>query len=497
MMDVRIRRAFWKTMLRYGGSVGFVAIAVALTILMWQAGLSRNPYALFFAAVMLSAWLGGLGPGLLATLLAVSAIDYFFMPVFLGGVASGGDLLHMVVFGLVAVLISSLTGRAQRSLEEASAANKAKDHFIAVLSHELRTPLTPALAALSDMEKDPGFSEPIRDDLRLIRRNLELEARLIDDLLDVTRIRRGKLDLNRRVIDLHVLIEEVVEVFCRHDLEHKNLRLELDLSARQSCVNVDAARMQQVLWNLLRNAVKFTPPGGTITIRSRTDGEAIRVQVIDTGIGMQPQVLPRIFQAFEQISTTNHAQGGLGLGLTISRALVEAHGGNLTAHSDGPATGSTFDVELPTAPRDQIWPELNSNTLPLEQPPLRLLLVEDHADTALILARLLRGCNYEVRTASNVSEALRRAEEGNYDLVISDLGLPDGSGLELMQQLQQRHQLRGIAVSGYGREEDVRRSREAGFAAHVTKPIDFPSLQQTIQRVAAITIPRPLEPAAR
>jgi len=249
-----------------------------------------------------------------------------------------------------------------------------------------------------------------------------------------------------------------------------------------------------VFWNLLSNAVKITPEGGTITVRSWTDDSSwLAVEVSDTGIGIEPELLPRIFDAFEQ-GESRAAQrfgAGLGLGLAISRALAEFHGGTLEVHSEGPGRGATFRVQLPLTPIPAGAAAVSEPSRPASQEAraLRILLVEDHADTAEAIAELLRLLGHEVAVAFTVAEGLSAAadiqnqESGGLDLVVSDLGLPDGSGLDLMRELTRRHGLKGIALSGYGMEEDLRRSREAGFERHLTKPVNFQALQAVLREV--------------
>ncbi|HSK79943.1 MAG TPA: ATP-binding protein [Thermoanaerobaculia bacterium] len=383
---------------------------------------------------------------------------------------------------------------------EAHAANEAKDRFLATLSHELRTPLTPVLAMVASLEENPRLPEEVRSPLSMVRRNVELEARLIDDLLDLTRIARGKLGLNRRATDARLVIEHAVETALR-EIEAKGLRLVTDLAPGDRSVLADAPRLTQVLWNLLSNAVKFTPPGGEIAVRSAVEasgaGEELVVSVTDTGIGIEPDVLPRIFDAFEQADRriTRHF-GGLGLGLALSRALVELHGGRLTAASDGRGRGATFEVRIPLG-GVQIDLDDTGNLFASARPapaaapavrPLRLLFVEDHPDTAETVAELLRMMGHDVSVAGTVAEALDvargRAVDGGFDLVVSDLGLPDGSGQDLMRELVRLYGVPGIAVSGYGMEEDVRKSREAGFSLHLTKPVTPQMLRDAIQQVA-------------
>jgi PAS domain S-box-containing protein len=388
----------------------------------------------------------------------------------------------------------------ERAHREAQAANEAKDHFLATLSHELRTPLTPILAVISRLEADADLAGHA-EELAMIRRNAELEARLIDDLLDLTRISRGKLELRRRRIDARQVIEHALATMERELLE-KRLRLEVSLAAESHRILADAPRLIQVFWNLLSNAVKFTPSGGAVGVRSWIEpahpgaGDLV-VEIRDSGIGIEPDDLPRIFDAFEQTGRRiTRKFGGLGLGLALSRTIVDLHGGRLTAASDGGNRGSTFTVRLPLGGARQ---NLDETAVSLAQRraaaaaggpparPLRLLLVEDHADTAEAMADLLRLSGHQVAIAGSVGEALAAAaaggEDSGFDLVLSDLGLPDGSGLDLMRELVRRHGLKGIALSGYGMEEDVRRSEEAGFDRHLTKPIDRQALEAAIRQV--------------
>jgi signal transduction histidine kinase len=381
----------------------------------------------------------------------------------------------------------------QNAKAEAEAANEAKDHFLAVLSHELRTPLMPVLVTVQLLEGDMSLSEEARDALATARRNVELEARLIDDLLDLTRVARGKLQLNLQDVDLNIVVRQAVEI-CSVDAADKGIKLILEAMAVGSRTMGDPARLQQVFWNLIKNAVKFTPPGGEIHVRCHnelTEGrEHAVVSVTDTGVGIEPGVLARVFDAFEQGSRSIARQfGGLGLGLAISKALVDLHSGSIHAHSQGRGHGATFSVRLPVADRPQrpAAPPLNRDPLRLREDPnaphLHVLLVEDHLDSARVLVRLLRAIGYTVTHAKDVSSALQSAAEG-FDLLISDLGLPDGSGHDLMRQLCASGPVHGIALSGYGMDVDVARSREAGFKEHLTKPVNIEQLQAAIERVA-------------
>ncbi|MBV9658541.1 MAG: response regulator [Verrucomicrobia bacterium] len=423
-------------------------------------------------------------------------------------------------------------------------ANTAKDQFFAQLSHELRTPLSPVVTMVAELERLADGEAPAdaRRALEVIRRNVELEARLIDDLLDITRIRSGKLQLNRQVVCVHRVIELAVEI-TREELAAKQLRLDLQLEAKEHHTIADPARLQQVFWNLIKNSVKFTPAGRRIVIRtcnlpvengtSSANGKPppasrLHIEVSDEGIGIAPENLDRIFHAFDQgQSAITRRFGGLGLGLAICRAMVEAHGGRLSAESAGENQGATFRVELMStaaelqeperrllpngvapdgaapayhSPSDAAaraasnradleMPRLDSNRppRPLASTPRRVLLVDDHLDTCLGMKLLLRRRGYEVTIAHTVAEALATAEGGKFDLLISDLGLPDATGFDLMQKLRDRPNGSppGIALSGFGMESDLAKSAAAGFSEHLIKPVNFERLDAAMRRLLA------------
>ncbi len=381
--------------------------------------------------------------------------------------------------------------RAEAALQEAKdaaeAANSSKDRFLAVLSHELRTPLTPVLMAAAALEHDPDLRPDVREDLAMIKRNIELETKLIDDLLDLNRITSGKLPLYLEPLDLNAAVRDVCAI-CRPALQERGIALELALDDDVGSVSADSARLRQVLWNVLKNAIKFTSEEGTIRVTThRLTSGFCQVRVCDSGIGIAPEVLPRIFNAFEQGDANVTRQfGGLGLGLAICKALVDLHSGTIRAESTGAGQGSTFIIELPgTAPA--ALAKSASAVLADHQRmrPLRLLLVEDHADTARALSFLLSRAGYAVITASDVEGAAAAAEREPFDLLISDLGLPDGNGHDVIRRVRAHRIVPAIAMSGYGMDEDVRRSREAGFTEHLVKPIDVPQLITAIRRVTA------------
>jgi HAMP domain-containing protein/signal transduction histidine kinase len=365
-------------------------------------------------------------------------------------------------------------------LEEKARSNLAKDQFLAMLSHELRTPLTPVLASALALESEPELPKDIHESLQMIRRNVELEARLIDDLLDLTRIDRGKVQLNFEVVDAHTLLQNALEI-CQAQIDRKHLARSLNLGASKVHMRADPARLQQIFWNLINNAVKFTQRNGRIIISTSNDSRGqLRVEIADTGLGIEPEALPKIFDAFEQGGRTQ--LGGLGLGLAISKTLVEAHKGTITAQSAGRNKGATFILVFPTCEKTETQTASDVSPRPSQRQPMRLLLVEDHEDTNRSLTNLLRRRGYHVKSALNLESALKLSDAEQFDVLISDLALPDGSGIELMRKLSSNQTLLGIALTGFGMEQDIRKSKEAGFQHHLVKPIDLNKLDALIQQ---------------
>jgi signal transduction histidine kinase len=394
-----------------------------------------------------------------------------------------------------------LTLLAERSARaELEAAARAKDDFLAMLSHELRTPLTPVLMTVAMLEQDPDVPPRVRGEVAVIRRNLEIQVKLVDDLLDLTRVSRGKFEVHQDVTDVDDLITHAVETTCRAEPKCEKLRVVARLEARRHHVWGDKARLEQVLWNLLRNAIKFTPETGSVTVATRNPrGGGIEISVTDTGVGIDPVNLPVIFNAFEQGGrNVTRRFGGLGLGLAICKAIVEVHGGTIRADSEGKGKGATFTITLPVttapvapAPADAGVPASlgmspgDNGDHPTPASRLHVLLVEDNVVTLKVMSRLFRDFGYEVTPAADIASAKTAAQAKQFDLVVSDLGLPDGDGLELMRQLRDQFGLRGIALSGYGQDEDVRESRAAGFVEHLVKPVDFARLEAAVRRVTS------------
>jgi two-component system CheB/CheR fusion protein len=379
----------------------------------------------------------------------------------------------------------------QRAKDAADQANAAKDQFLAVLSHELRTPLTPVLLTASALQGDPALSDDLREAVTMIVEQVELEARLIDDLLDLTRIARGKFLLNPQRFDGHDLVRRAVEV-CRSTVDDAGVRLTVELSADERQLSADPARIQQVLCNLLNNAAKFTPTGGRVSLRTRNEASALAgspsmfvVEVSDTGVGIDAEALPRIFNAFEQGERSiTRRFGGLGLGLTIGRTIADMHGGSLAAASLGAGRGATLTLRLPTvATAAPAIPAAAEPAAAVRR--LKVLLVDDHVPTLRMMTRLIQSLGHDVRAADSAAAALALVHVDCPDLLISDIGMPAQSGWSLMSAVRDACDPppAAIAVSGYGTDDDVRRSRDAGFDRHLVKPISLADLRRAIDEL--------------
>ncbi|WP_233863358.1 hybrid sensor histidine kinase/response regulator [Paraburkholderia adhaesiva] len=373
----------------------------------------------------------------------------------------------------------------QAARQIAEEANRAKDRFLAMLSHELRTPLTPVLAGTRLIEQLPDLPGAVRAGMLMIRRNIELEARLIDDLLDLTRVANGKLSLALETVNVHEAIDAVLELF-HSEIQVKQQDVHVDLRAQHHFVRGDRARLQQMFWNLVRNAAKFTPDGGHIYVRTRDERMHVQIEVEDTGIGIAPEQIGKLFHAFEQGSHNMTRQfGGLGLGLAVTKALTEAHGGTVVAKSPGAHCGATFTIVLPTAMAkpESAAPALQAG--PQQAGVLNVLLIEDHEDTAEVMSQLIRGLGHEVAVAGSVADALAYTGRTHFDLVLSDVGLPDGTGVDFIHAFRKDSDAPAIALTGFGTDEDVRRCLDAGFTAHLTKPVNFEQLERLIERMNA------------
>jgi PAS domain S-box-containing protein len=375
-------------------------------------------------------------------------------------------------------------------LKEAEAAlrvaDRRKDEFLALLSHELRNPLTPILSAAQLLKVRADAEAQI--DLDVIIRQARHLVRLVDDLLDVSSVARGKVTLAKRRLELSVIVAKAVEVTGRL-LEARRHRLELSVPAEGLAVDADDVRLTQVVNNLLSNAARYTPPGGVVTVTATREADDVVLRVRDSGMGIDPALLPDLFDMFVQGDRgSDRSQGGLGLGLSLVRSLTELHGGSVTAHSDGPGLGSEFTVRLPAATAAD-----GLRILPTDYPPsraatggesARVLVVDDNRDVAHMIARLMTAAGFETRTAGDPWTALAIAETFRPVVAILDIGLPIMDGYALARELRTRlgdSTPNLIALTGYSQDRDRQRSRDAGFSIHLSKPVDAEELVQAVQ----------------
>jgi PAS domain S-box-containing protein len=379
---------------------------------------------------------------------------------------------------------------------DAERASRVKDEFVAMVSHELRTPLNAMLGWTQLMVKPDAGPDVIARGIGVITRNIRLQGQLISDLLDVSRIVSGKLRLEIDHVDLKSIIADAIDTV-QHDADQKHIAIKRHLDNRAGMIAGDAARIQQIIWNLLSNAIKFTPDGGQIAVRLRKFGTDAQITVTDTGVGIRPEFLPHIFERFQQADQSiTRRVGGLGLGLSIAKHLVELHGGSIVAESGGIGEGATFTIVLPASGAERR--DAPSAGVPTETAQgreslngIRILVVEDERDTCEFLDRFLRGYGADVVVARSAAEALSCVAADKIDMVVSDIGLPDMDGYDLMQRIRQLPADRGgatpaLALTAYARTEDRTRAFRAGYQAHLAKPIEPAELVVTISSFASL-----------
>jgi signal transduction histidine kinase len=383
--------------------------------------------------------------------------------------------------------VEDRTAELQRVNEELSEANRAKDLFLASLSHELRTPLSPILGwtrILRSGKTDPAL---IAKGLDVIERNAQLQAHLIDDLLDVSRIVTNKLTIEREPTDLRAVVRQAVETVLDRATA-QGISLKVDLTNGPVIVQGSPMRLQQIIWNFLTNAIKFTESSGEVSVKCYSEGGECYVTVSDTGLGIAPEFLPRIFEPFSQSdSSITNKQEGLGLGLAIARKLAELQDGQVRAESKGLGKGARFTLVLPCAAETDAEQE-EAEALRLPHTPRLVLVIDDSTDTLEMLEVMLTHAGCRVVAADSADAALKLALADAPGIIISDIGIPEMDGFELLTRLRRLPGLENIpaiAVSGYASEEDVARALEVGFSAHLSKPIDFDKLFELIQNLVS------------
>lgn len=417
------------------------------------------------------------------------------------------DTTEVAIFRREAVamneqLLLSVT-RQHELTETAERANRLKDEFLATLSHELRTPLTSIVGWAEMLGNSKLDSVDSLRAIEVIRRNGRMQVQMIDDLLDVSRIITGKLRLSVQPVDLGIIIIAAVDGL-RPAAEAKKIRLQLQLDAPAGQVSGDPDRLQQVTWNLVSNAIKFTPKGGRVIVRLERVESHVEITVSDTGLGIAPEFLPHVFDRFRQAdATSTRSYGGLGLGLAIVRQLVELHGGTVRVNSEGEGLGSTFTISLPLAavrgaaasdtesahqsefksPKFECPPEING---------LRVLVVDDEADTCELLQVILESCGAQVKTASSAAATLETIKAEAFDVLISDIGMPEEDGYSLIAKVraldkEQGGRIPAAALTAYAREEDRIRVLQSGYQMHVPKPISPNELIAIVANLAGRT----------
>jgi signal transduction histidine kinase/CheY-like chemotaxis protein len=500
-------------------SIGGVLAATLLRLAIDPFLSDGSPFAISFATAILVFAVSSLGPALLELVLGGVIGSYLFLTsrgsLAMTAVGAGGLALYLFNGGAMLLLFhwlraareaakrrqadeairdASATVKAAYDLSEAKetaeAANLAKDRFLAGLSHELRTPLTPVLLGISYLIDGGNAPADLLETFEMIRRNVEQEARLIDDLLDVVQIRRGILPGSPRLVDAHALIRQAFAA-CRCELDTAGVECWVELDAPLHHVEADPARFRQAIAQLLKNAAKFSHRGGRVAIRSRLEpivgnghpGRLV-VEVADSGIGIEPEALTTIFDSFGQGRPADPRRRiGLGLGLSICRAIVAGAGGTLDAASPGRGRGATFTIRLDALHASEHPAQKVTAPAAAPMPRLRILIVEDDEMTRRVVSRVVRALGHEVTTADSVATAVAD-DAPPIDLLISDIGLPDGSGHDVLRRLRSRHPLKAIALSGFGLDVDIALSHSSGFAEHLTKPIDVRTLETAIRRVA-------------
>ena len=386
--------------------------------------------------------------------------------------------------------IADRTAELTRLNEELAEANRAKDVFLATLSHELRTPLTPVVGWIKLLRSGALDEQSVAQALDAIERNAWLQSRLIDDLLDTSRIATGKLHFEPKPTDLNVVVKAAVDTV-RASAASRNIELSMSLWPSSLVVMGEPVRLQQIVWNLVSNSIKFTEPNGKVSVTTAREGSVAYFRVVDTGVGIAPDFLPHVFDRFRQADgSTSRRHGGLGLGLAIAEALTKMHGGRLEAQSDGVGQGARFTLRLDLAPSVPAASEkLDEKSHSLQG--LDVLIVEDSADTLLLLSKLFEREGANVITASSAAEALTCALSKRPNFIVSDIGMPETDGYQLLEQLRilpGLGEVPAIAISGYASEEDRERARAVGYRAFVPKPIDVETLFCLIQDLKASQI---------
>jgi signal transduction histidine kinase/CheY-like chemotaxis protein len=488
---------------RYATALGALGSATLARWLLDPYLENRAPYGMYLMAVVIVAWRAGLGPALVTVFGGILLGRFFFDPprwtLWMVTESNEVAMLMSLTIGLVSAFVCEslrVTARDYRRLFElAKQADARKDEFLATLAHELRNPLMPIRNATFLLDRIELQEPRVVELHQMIGRHTEHLIRLVNDLLEISRITQRKVELRREQVDLQAIVDDAVEAV-RPLLTEKRQNLSISLPQSKVFLHADSLRLTQVLTNLLHNAAKYTGKDGRIWLSAETNGEEVVLRVRDTGIGIPKEMCEQIFDLFAQVQHgIEHSYGGLGIGLTLVRALGDLHGGTVEARSPGLELGSEFIVRLPTMQIAEVAPPSLSMTeeedaIHARDGSLRILIVEDSPAIAATLEMILLEWHHEVRVCSDGFAALETARAFKPDVVLADLGMPRMNGYQLAEELRQIPALREtalIAVSGYGQQTDRQRSQAAGFERHLVKPVNLVELKQILTEHLART----------
>lgn len=467
-----------------------VAVCVTAVVIVFREALSvwlgrSAPFLASIVAVLFASYRGGLRPGLLATALSAAASDFFFVPpLFSLRVEKLVHGAHLIMFLVIGVLISLLCEKRLRLIRQLREADRRKNEFLAVLSHELRNPLAPISNAIELWPLVDGDRARMKSLRETMQRQLRQMVHLIDDLMDVSRINHGKIELRRQPTDLATVVSNAIETHepfiksCGHAIS-------VAMPTTPVLVDGDAVRLTQVIGNIVHNAAKYTARNGSIGVTMERRGNDAVVRVTDSGAGIPSDMATRIFEMFEQLDgRSGRSHGGVGIGLALAKQLIELHGGSIEARSEGPGKGSEFVVTMParSGPCDRQHLVTDSQKEGPKFRPSRILVVDDLEESATTLAMLLRAIGEDAYAVHDGAAAVEWSQENRPDIVILDVAMPGMDGFEAARRIRANafHDVILIALSGYGQDEDRRRAFTAGFDHYLTKPVSFAALRELL-----------------
>jgi signal transduction histidine kinase len=449
----------------------------------------------FLLIIMVVAWLVGLGPAIVTVLISAVALDYWFIPPLGAVISTWHEAASVVSFIAIGSSVAWLTAtrrqveddrqallvRERASRASAEAANRAKDEFVAMLGHEFRNPLSAIINAVQILERVGAPDDTTRHAREVVARQAKNITRMVEDLLEINRIATGKIRLDLQPIELADMVRHCLATLAGRTAAHR-----VSLDAAEVWVDADPVRLEQIVVNLLDNAVKYTPAGGAIHVRVSREGAHAALRVRDTGVGIAPDVLPRIFDLFVQgESGTIQGRGGLGIGLAVVQRLADLHGGTIEADSDGPGRGSTFCLRLRSVAPPVRTPRGRPALALTRAARRRILVAESDPDLRAVLRALLETSGHDVGDTANGPEAFATALRTRPDIMLIDVELPGFDGYELARRLRMAPETKAtrlVALIGWERVDDVDRARAAGFDQHASKPLDGDALAEILGR---------------